>query len=267
MAKSMLKAIILGCGSSGGVPRIGNDWGACDPSNPRNRRRRCSLYVEQSNAQGSTRVLIDTGPDLREQLLSANIDQLDAVLYTHDHADHIHGIDDLRVLAIRSKQRVPVYADPRTAAVLKNRFGYTFEPPKNSPYPAILDMHPIDSTISVTGAGGILHVQPFQVEHGGITALGFRFGPLGYTPDISMMSDEAWQVLAGVDTWIIDALRYAPHPTHTHLDRTLEWIERLKPKRAIITNMHIDLDYSTLKNETTDNVDVAYDGMQLEFTL
>ena len=169
-----LRFTILGCGSSGGVPRLGGLWGACDPANPKNRRRRCSMLVERETENGITRVLIDTSPDMRMQLLDAGIGTLDAVVYTHAHADHVHGIDDLRMVVFNMRQRLPVWVDAATKEDLIQRFGYAFVQPEGSPYPPILDMHDIDGDITVQGAGGAVTLHPFEVSHGAIDALGFR---------------------------------------------------------------------------------------------
>jgi phosphoribosyl 1,2-cyclic phosphate phosphodiesterase len=263
---SELRVTILGCGSSGGVPRIGGRWGACDPTNPRNRRRRCALLVERLGREGATRVLVDAGPDMRAQLLDAEVPSLDAVLFTHEHADHVHGIDDLRQVVFNRRARLPVWAPGWTAATLRARFGYVFEQPEGSLYPPILDLNEIDGEVTVHGAGGAVTALPFEVPHGpDARALGFRFGPVAYLPDVSDMSEAAWAALEGVSCWIVDALRYEPHLTHAHLDKTLGWIERLRPERAIITNMHIDLDYDRVAAETPPHVTPAHDGMTLSF--
>jgi len=261
---ALLRYTILGCGSSAGVPRIGGFWGACDPDNPKNRRRRCAMLVERVSETGTTTVLIDTGPDLREQLLDAGVSTLDAVVYTHPHADHVHGVDDLRVVVYNMKKRLQVFADANTTNDLISRFGYVFVQPKSSNYPAILDLNPIDGPISIIGAGGELVLEPFKVEHGRIDALGFRIGNLAYLPDVSAMSDQSWQMVSDLDIWVVDALRRDPHPTHIHLAKTLKWIEKAAPKKAVLTNMHNDLDYATVDAETPENVTPAYDGMVLE---
>lgn len=259
-----LRFTILGCGSSGGVPRLGGEWGDCDPTNPRNRRRRCSLLVEQISASGVTRVLIDTSPDMREQLLSANVGHLDGVVYTHAHADHMHGIDDLRQIVFNRRARLPVWADVPTQEALLSRFGYAFVQPADSPYPPILDLHTIDGPIEVPGSGGELRLIPFVAEHGSITALGFRIGDLAYLPDAVALPDESWTALENLDYWIVDALRRKPHPTHAHLAMTLDWIARARPRRAILTNMHNDLDHDRVMAETPDHVIPAHDGMVIE---
>ncbi len=256
---------ILGCGSSGGVPRLGGLWGDCDPNNPRNRRRRCSMLVTREEAGGATRVLIDTSPDLRDQLLDAGIGVLDAVVYTHAHADHVHGIDDLRQIVFNTRRRLPVWADGDTQDALLSRFGYAFVQPEDSPYPPILDMHTIRGPFEIAGPGGTIGFRPFRVNHGSIDALGFRIGGLAYMPDVAEIPEEAWEELQGLDCWVVDALRRTPHPTHAHLARTLEWIDRARPARAVLTNMHIDLDYATLEAETPANVTPAYDGMAISF--
>lgn len=258
---------ILGSGSSGGVPRIGNVWGLCDPNEPRNRRRRCSLLLSRSGDEGETRVLIDTSPDLRDQMLSTGTTTLDAVLYTHEHADHVHGIDELRAFYLRQRKLVPVWADENTASLLVSRFGYCFVTAPGSDYPPILALNRISpgEKVTIAGKGGEISALPFVLNHGNITALGFRIGDVAYTPDVNGIPDEALSALSGLDLWIVDALRPVPHPSHFSLPETLTWIERLRPKRAVLTNMHIDLDYATLKAELPPYIEPAYDGMILPF--
>jgi phosphoribosyl 1,2-cyclic phosphate phosphodiesterase len=262
-----LRFTILGCGSSGGVPRLGGHWGECDPTNPRNTRRRCSILIERETEDGVTRVLIDSSPDLRAQLLDAGIGALDAVVYTHSHADHVHGIDDLRMIVFNMRQRLPVWADGDTQNALFSRFGYAFVQPEDSPYPPILDMHTIDGPFEIDGAGGPIRLIPFQVNHGSIHALGFRVHDLVYLPDVATIPDEVWPMLDGLDCWVLDALRRTPHPTHAHLARSLEWIARAAPRRAVLTNMHIDLDYQTVEEETPVHVTPAYDGMIIRYVV
>jgi phosphoribosyl 1,2-cyclic phosphate phosphodiesterase len=262
-----LRLTILGCGSSAGVPRVGVGWGACDPKNPKNRRRRCSVLVERTGPDGAvTTVLVDTGPDVRDQLLAANVRRLDAVLYTHEHADHIHGIDDLRPLAIVQRHRIPVYADRMTSELLMMRFGYCFETPAGSSYPPILKMHQLKPGMltSVAGPGGAIEAMPFRMVHGDIDTLGFRFGSIAYAPDVSEMPEESLRHLESLDVLILDALRYTPHPTHFSVSEALALIEMLKPKRAILTNLHTDLDYEKLRHELPPQIEPAYDGMQIE---
>lgn len=262
-----LRFTILGCGSSGGVPRLGGHWGDCDPENPKNARRRCSMLVERITVDGTTRVLIDTSPDLRTQLLDAGIGHLDGVVYTHGHADHVHGVDDLRMIVFNMRRRLAVWADDATQKDLLSRFGYVFVQPENSPYPPILEMNTIDGDVTIKGKGGPITLSPFKVGHGSIDSLGFRVENLAYLPDVAEMYDDAWAAVQGLDCWILDALRRDPHPTHSHLEQSLEWIARAAPKRAIITNMHIDLDYATLAAETPDHVTPAYDGMTITYPI
>jgi phosphoribosyl 1,2-cyclic phosphate phosphodiesterase len=256
---------ILGCGSSGGVPRLPDDWGACDPTNPRNARRRCSALVTRTGPGGTTRVLIDTSPDLRTQLLDAGVGVLDAVLYTHPHADHVHGIDDLRLVVFNTRQRLPVWADEPTSRELLHRFDYIFETPPGSGYPPLCDLHLIQGPLTVDGPGGPLSFTPFTVEHGTIPALGFRMGGLAYLPDVSAIPNEVWPVLHDLDCFVLDGLRYKPHPTHAHLAQSLEWIARVRPRSAVITNMHVDLDYATLLAELPPGVVPAHDGLEIAF--
>jgi phosphoribosyl 1,2-cyclic phosphate phosphodiesterase len=258
---------VLGCGSSPGVPRIGGDWGACDPKNPRNRRRRCSLLAQLVSERGEqTNVLIDTSPDLRQQALDAGIGTLDGVLFTHSHADHIHGIDDLRGFVMNMQRRIDIYADEATMSRLKHAFGYCFETPAGSEYPPLANAHAMRAgePLQVTGAGGTLTALPISQIHGRVTSLAFRIGGLAYSPDASGFDAEAERLLSGLDVWIVDALRVKPHPSHLSLSEALAWIERLKPKRAILTHMHVDLDYETLRRELPPNVEPAYDGMVIE---
>jgi phosphoribosyl 1,2-cyclic phosphate phosphodiesterase len=260
-----LRFTILGCGSSGGVPRIGGLWGACDPDNPRNRRTRCSMLVERMEHGGTTRVLIDTSPDMRAQLLAAEVDHLDAVIYTHSHADHVHGLDDLRQIVFLTHRRLDVWADGPTQEALLSRFAYAFVQPEGSSYPPILTMHTIRGPFEVRGAGGTIAITPFTVDHGDIDALGFRIGGLAYLPDVLRIPDEAWPHLEGLDCWVLDALRRTPHPTHAHLALALEWIARAAPAHAVLTNMHIDLDHAAVEAETPAHVSAAYDGMVLDY--
>ncbi|MEM9306073.1 MAG: MBL fold metallo-hydrolase [Pseudomonadota bacterium] len=260
-----MRFTILGCGSSGGVPRLGGLWGDCDPANPKNKRRRCSLLVERQSATGTTTVLIDTAPDLREQLLDAAIGRLDAVVYTHSHADHVHGIDDLRMIVFNMRARLPIWADAQTLADLMQKFSYVFVQPEGSAYPPILDKNMIDGDIVIDGAGGPIRLSPFAVKHGRIDALGFRIGDLAYLPDVEQIPDNVWQMLDGLECWIVDALRRNPHPTHSHLAQTLDWIARVRPKQAVLTNMHVDLDYDTVMAETPEHIQPAYDGLTLRY--
>lgn len=259
---------ILGCGFSGGVPRPGQGWGACNPNNPKNRRRRCSILVDRTGHDGhQTRVLVDTSPDLREQLLDAGVDWLDGVLYTHEHADHTHGIDDLRGLFLKRRRRVDIYADEPTSRMLLHRFGYCFVTPPGSNYPPILTEHRIvaGEAVTVTGPGGAVTAVPLLQDHGDIASLGFRFGSMAYSSDLVDLPARSVEILQGIDLWIVDALWYRPHSSHFHLDLTLQWIERIKPKRAILTDMHSDLDFDELRAKLPPNVEPAFDGLRLEF--
>jgi len=274
---SDIRVVILGCGSSGGVPRLGGDdgagvWGDCDPHEPKNRRTRCSILVQRADpkhgfAQGkTTNVLVDTSPDMRAQLLAAKCGHLDAVLFTHDHADQCHGIDDLRMLAIAMRKRVPTYVDEATSGAILARFQYCFEQAPGSLYPAILekrDMPACGRVFDIKGAGASLPVIAFLQNHGNVDSLGFRFGPIAYSSDVVGLPEESFDLLNGVDTWIVDALQMRPHKTHAHLDLALEWIARVKPRRAILTNLHVDMDYQTLKNTLPEGVEPAFDGLTL----
>ncbi|HUO89566.1 MAG TPA: MBL fold metallo-hydrolase [Rhizomicrobium sp.] len=267
----VLEATILGCGSSGGVPRIGGPhgagyWGACDPHNPKNRRRRCSLLVARKSAHGQTTVLVDTSPDMKDQLIDARTSHLTAVLITHDHADQLHGLDDLRQVAMNMRRRVDVWSDAQTFTGVLARFGYCFVQPEGSDYPPILNAHTIAEPFRpfrIEGEGGDIPVLAFGQSHGRVRSLGFRFGPIAYSPDVDGLDEAAFEALDGVEVWIVDALRYTPHPSHSHLERTLEWIARVKPARAILTNMHVDLDYEKLKAELPEGVEPGFDGMTI----
>ncbi len=260
-----LRFTILGCGSSGGVPRLGGNWGDCDPTNPRNRRSRCSLLVERLEGDAVTRVLIDTSPDMREQLLTAGVSTLDGVVFTQSHADHTHGIDDLRQVVQITRRRLPVWADGPTQNALTSRFAYAFMQAQGSPYPPILDLRSIDGDFQVDGPAGPITFRPFLVDHGSMAALGFRIGQVAYLPDVIAIPDPTWPYVEGLDCWIVDALRRLPHPTHAHLSLTLEWIARARPAQAVLTNMHIDLDHDALTEELPPNVSPAYDGRVLTF--
>ncbi|MBE7219265.1 MAG: MBL fold metallo-hydrolase [Caulobacteraceae bacterium] len=262
----LLEFTVLGSGSSGGVPRADGEWGACDPAEPRNRRSRCSLLVRRPAAapggEGTT-VLVDTSPDLRLQTAAAGATRLDAVLYTHDHADQSHGIDDVRAFALRHRTRIACYADAPTRRTLLDRFGYCFE--AKGGYPAICEMHdlpPHGREWAVDGPSGAVPVCSAEVDHGHMPAIAFRFGAVGYAPDVVALPPPALARLRGLDVLIVDALRERPHPTHAHLGLALAWIEELRPRRAILTNMHIDLDYAALKRRLPPGVEPAFDGLR-----
>jgi phosphoribosyl 1,2-cyclic phosphate phosphodiesterase len=265
MPSETLEAVILGCGSSTGVPRIGGvdgsgEWGACDPANPKNRRRRCSLLVRR----GKTTLLVDTSPDLREQLLAARCSRLDAVLMTHPHADQTNGIDDLRALTFGGGKRIPMFGDRATMAQLQRQFAYCFEPMNG--YSAILNAHVMPepfSQFSIEGEGGEIPVIAFRQRHGPIDSLGYRFGGLAYSSDVNELDDAAFEILQGVDTWIVDALRYHAHPTHANVETALRWIERVKPRRAVLTNFNIEIDYAQIAAELPPGIEPAYDGLKI----
>ncbi len=250
---------ILGCGGSGGVPLIGNDWGACDPNNPKNRRLRASILVRN----GATTLLVDTSPDLREQLLSAGVERLDGVLYTHAHADHIHGIDDLRPVNRQMQAWIPIYADPETLATIEARFGYVLEkiPEEYGYFKPCLTPNVIKGPFKIEN----IDILPFEQDHGfGRTTLGFRFGEIAYSTDVVEFPESAFEALRGVRVWIVDCLRDKAHPTHSHLAQTLEWIARVKPERAVLTHMNQYLDFETLARRLPKGVEPAYDGLVLE---
>ncbi|MFY9602427.1 MAG: MBL fold metallo-hydrolase [Pseudolabrys sp.] len=255
---------ILGCGSSMGVPRVALGWGDCDPNNPKNRRRRCSLLVERMNSHGHrTRVLVDCSPDLRMQLLDAEVDWVDGVLITHEHADHTHGIDDLRPLFVYRRRRVDVYLDEPTSRAMHARFAYCFMTPPGSEYPPIASEKRLvpGERVTIAGQGGPIEALPVLQEHGDIPSLGFRFGNVAYSADIKGLPADSIAALSGLDVWIVDALRKTPHPSHFNLDEALDWIARVKPRRAILTNLHTDMDYAALRLHLPATVEPAYDRM------
>lgn len=257
---------ILGCGSSGGVPRVGQGWGACDPSDARNRRRRCSLLVQRRGPGGVTTVLVDTSPDLREQLLDAGVTDIDAILFTHAHADHTHGIDDIRPLVIHNRRRIDAYIDEETSAALHARFGYCFQTPAGGTYPPILHEHRFHEgrSIDVKGAGGVISALPFRQRHGEIDSFGFRFAGVAYSSDVNAFPQNSLDHLKGLDVWILDALRDQPHPTHFTVQEALDHIAAMRPRRSILTNLHTDLDYTALAGRLPDGVTPAFDMMAFE---
>ena len=215
---------ILGCGSSGGVPRLGGIWGNCDPKNPKNFRKRCSLLVQRIENKSVTSVLIDTTPDMRQQLLDTNIGQLDAVIYTHEHADHLHGLDDLRMIVINMQKRLQVYASKQTKKSILGRFEYAFKTPVGSPYPPILDMNDLPKNLQIHGPGGTIDFTTFDVEHGNILVSAIKVNNILYTPDISALKND--DEIKNLDYWILDSLRYKPHPSHINLEEALELINK-----------------------------------------
>ena len=253
-----MKVTILGCGASWGVPAIGPDWGRCDPADPRNRRRRGSLLV-QSRGQA---LLIDTSPDLRLQLLDAEINHIEAVLLTHAHADHLHGLDDLRMISQLAGHAIPFHAAEPALAEVQRRFGYAFRPvtPGKPVYRPALQPREIDGPFTAAG----MSVVPFEQSHGFSTTLGFRIGPVGYSTDVVDLDDRAFSSLAGVELWVVDCLRREAHPTHSHLAKTLSWIERVAPRRAVLIHMDQSLDYRELAAELPPGVEPGQDGLTIE---
>jgi phosphoribosyl 1,2-cyclic phosphate phosphodiesterase len=265
-----VRARILGCGTSSGVPRIGNDWGACDPAEPRNRRRRCALLLTGTSvgADEPTQVLIDTGCDLREQLLDAGVKRLEAVFYTHEHADHTHGIDDLRVLAINNRRRVDVYFGHDAGQRIVSAFAYCFTAPPGSGYPPILNQHVIapGTPVTIAGPGGDVTLTPFRQQHGEIDSLGFRVGGFAYSCDLSGIPADSRDAVGGLDVWVLDALRPTPHPSHLSLPEALALVAEMAPRQAVLTNLHTDMDYVHTEANTPPYVTPAFDGMRIDVT-
>lgn len=256
-----MRVTILGSGTSGGVPRLGGkggegEWGDANPADPRNNRTRCSILVQD---RGKT-VLVDTSPDVRAQLLAAKVETIDSVIWTHEHADQVHGIDDLRPYTFRTGP-IEAWASARTYAVLRRRFEYVFETGANGLYHALYRVQEIDGPFT---AAGSMAVTPIPLDHGTIPSLGFRFGGISYVNDVVQLPEEAFPLMAGSEVMIVDAMRYRPHPTHAHLDRALEWIERVRPARAFLTNLHVDMDYAELDRRTPSHVQPCYDGLVIE---
>jgi len=267
-----LRAVILGCGSSGGVPRVGGDWGACDPNNPKNKRSRCSLLIEfwygdVAPTSERTTILIDTSPDLREQFLAADVKRLDAVIYTHEHADQTHGLADLRALPYRIRKQIPIYMDENTKPHVHGRFHYCFEMPEGRVHPPILELQSLikgGDEIIVSGPSGDLSVKVLQLSHGPTPSLGFVFdNKIAYAPDVWDIPDAAMQEIEGVDCFIVDALRYNDHPTHANADKTLSWLARSRARKGVLTNLHIDMDYDEISAELPPIAEPAYDGMEI----
>ena len=267
-----LDVVILGSGSSGGVPRADGAWGACDPNDKRNWRSRCSLLVRRRSEEGperQTTVIVDASPEFRLQTAAAGVRRLDALLMTHDHADQCHGIDDIRAFFLNQRARIPCWMDAHTRQSMERRFGYVFAGALG-PYPPIADIHDIPAfgeEWRIEGPSGAIPVQAFDQDHGSMRTLGYRFGSMAYSSDVVDLPEESFALLEDLDVWIVDALRYTPHPTHAHVDRTLAWIDRVKPRRAILTNLHIDLDFAELSSRLPPGVEPAHDGLKLEIEL
>lgn len=261
----MIKVTVLGCGSSGGVPRTDGSWGACDASNPKNNRMRCSIKVEKLENDRKTCALIDTSPDLRQQLLQSGTRQIDGVIYTHDHADQSHGIDDLRALVYARGSRIDCFMQNETYETLINRFGYIFAGFEKPHYPALLNPKRLNWTddFVIKGEAGEIEFQPLKMIHGAVENMGLRFENIAYCNDVNVLPNETLDQMQNLELLIIDALRYTKHPSHAHLEQTLEWIEILKPKKAVLTNMHIDMDYAELSARLPPNTVPAYDMMEI----
>ena len=255
-----MRVTVLGCGGSAGVPMIGGDWGACDPNNPRNRRRRASIVIEN----GAERLLVDTPPELHAQLLDAEISLVDAVLYTHAHADHCHGLDDLRAINHYRGGDLDIFGDEPTLSELKERFAYAFLGlPEGAPWfrPSLTPRVVEPGRAFSVGATEII---PFAQKHGPYQTIGYRIGGFAYSPDVNELDTNDLSTLQNLDTWIVDCVRYAPSRVHAWLALTLEWIAHLRPRRAVLTHMAADFDYDRLSAELPDGVEPAYDGMILE---
>ncbi|MBB4284741.1 MBL fold metallo-hydrolase [Roseospira goensis] len=262
-----LRVTILGCGAAPGVPSIATGWGRCDPANPRNRRRRASILVSPAgpgDTPAPAPILVDTAPDLRDQLLDAGTNALSAVLYTHAHADHLHGLDDLREVNRAMGGPLDVYADAETLAVLEKRFHYAITPQPEGVrwiFKPLLVPHRIDGPFEVAG----LPITPFAQDHKVMTTLGFRFGDgFAYSTDVVHLDDDAFAALAGVDTWVVGCIGWEPHPTHAHVERVLEWANRVGPRRLVLTHLGLGLDYDALVRVLPAGAEPAYDGMVLE---
>jgi phosphoribosyl 1,2-cyclic phosphate phosphodiesterase len=253
-----MRVTLLGCGASTGVPTIGPDWGRCDPSDRRNRRRRVSVLVEV----GTLTILIDTSPDLREQLIDARVSRLDAVVVTHAHADHLHGIDDLRSVNRLMQKPIPLYADAKTLAEIRRRFGYVLEPVPEPGryYKPTLSPHEIVGPFEIQG----IPIVPFAQDHGFSTTLGLRIGGFAYSTDVTELDETAFAVIEGIELWVVDCLRREPHPTHSHLAKTLSWIARVHPRRAVLTHMDQSMDYRELSAELPPGVEPGQDGLVID---
>ena len=255
----MLKITILGCGASGGVPLIGCKCEVCTSTNPKNKRSRVSILIQSKN----TTILVDTSPDLREQALKNNIIKIDAIIYTHDHADHINGIDDLRAFNYAQNAPIDAYTDAQTLARLKERFSYVFLPPA----PLALGwyrpcVNPIEIKMDTPFTIGDIEVLPFEQMHGKGKTTGLRIGKFAYSTDTNGLSEHALETLTGIDTWVVDCLRKEVAPSHAHLEMTIGWINKIKPRQSYLTHMHHGFEYESFATELPTNVAPAYDGLQ-----
>lgn len=260
-----MKVTILGCGGSAGVPQLGGadghgDWGACDPAEPRNRRTRSSIVIENAGE----RLLVDTSPDMRAQLLACGVPKVDAILFTHAHADHVLGIDDVRILNRLIGRPLDAWMTARTHAELLQRFDYAFKPWTGGHFfRPVLTARELLFGDTIEAAG--LEVRTFEQDHGYLPTMGLRIGPFGYSTDVATLAEPALAVLAGVDTWVVDCFQRRAHRTHANLDQVLAWRERIRPRRTVLTHMGWDVDWAWLKARAPEGVEPAYDGLSFEF--
>ncbi len=262
---------ILGSGCSTGVPRIDGYWGVCDPANPKNRRSRCSAWLgvcDTAIPENVTSVVIDTAPEFREQMIRADVRAIDAIMWTHDHADQTHGIDDMRAFTFTRGGPIDGYMDEATKETLYRRFGYVFTGLMG--YPPICRDHvipPHGTPWTIVGAGGAMPIVTFAQDHGPIQSVGYRVGDVAYSSDISAIPEASYHALQGLKLWVVDAMRHKPHPTHSHLAQTLAWVERFKPEHTVLTNLHQEMDYEVLRSQLPPGVEPAYDQMELSVSL